>query len=55
MSTDNLRRNIQRCFLTAVACLATSPAFAQRGAMTVPRNLDELTDRAAGHRARHGR
>ena len=46
MSTDNLRRNLQRCVLIAVACLATSPAFAQRGAMTVPRNLDELTDRA---------
>ena len=46
MSTDNPRRNIQRCILIAVACLATSPAFAQRGAMTVPQNLDELTDRA---------
>ena len=28
------------------ACLLTAPAFAQRGAMTVPRNLDQLTDRA---------
>lgn len=46
MSTDNLRRNIHRCVLVTVACLATSPAFAQRGAMTVPQNLDELTDRA---------
>jgi hypothetical protein len=46
MSTDNLRGNIQRCVLVTVACLATSSAFAQRGAMTVPQNLDELTDRA---------
>lgn len=46
MSTDNLRRYIQRCFLIAAACLAASPALAQRGAMTVPQNLDELTDRA---------
>jgi hypothetical protein len=42
MSTDNLRRNIQRCFLIAVACLATSSAFSQRGAMTVPRNLEQI-------------
>jgi hypothetical protein len=46
MSTDNLRRNIHCCILAAVTCLATSSAFAQRGAMTVPQNLDELTDRA---------
>jgi hypothetical protein len=42
MSTDNLRRNIQCCFLIAVAWLATSSAFAQRGAMTVPRNLEQI-------------
>jgi hypothetical protein len=29
-----------------VACLFTSPALAQRGALTVSRNLDQLTDRA---------
>lgn|SRR5688572_3546289 len=46
MSTDNPRRRIHRCILIAVACFATSPALAQRGAMTVPQNLDELTDRA---------
>jgi hypothetical protein len=46
MSTDKLRRRVQRFVLIAVACIAASPAFAQRGAMTVPQNLDELTDRA---------
>ena len=46
MSTDTMRRILTRCFLVAAACLATAPAFAQRGAITLPRNLDELTDRA---------
>ena len=46
MPTDTMRRIFQRCLVVAAACLATSPAFAQRGALTVPRNLDELTDRA---------
>ena len=47
MSTDHLRRNIQRCVLVTVACLATSAAFAQRGAMTVPRNLEQMVSRSA--------
>lgn len=46
MSTDTMRRIFTHCFVVAVACLATAPAFAQRGAITLPRNLDELTDRA---------
>jgi hypothetical protein len=41
-----VRRIHQHCLVAAVACLATLPAFAQRGAITLPRNLDELTDRA---------
>src|SRR5688572_16742314 len=47
MSTDTLRLNFRRILLFVAACVATAPAFAQRGAMTVPRNLDQLTDRAA--------
>ena len=46
MSTDTMRRILTRYLLVAAACLATAPAFAQRGAITLPRNLDELTDRA---------
>jgi hypothetical protein len=46
MSADNMSRKFQRFILLVVACVATAPAFAQRGAMTVPRNLDQLTDRA---------
>jgi hypothetical protein len=40
-------RPIHRLLLVVAACLATLPASAQRGAITVPRNLDQLTDRAA--------
>ncbi len=47
MSTDCMRRNLQRCLLLLVACVAATPVWAQRGALTVPRNLDQLTDRAA--------
>jgi hypothetical protein len=46
MSTDTLRRSARRSLLAVVACLAAAPAFAQRGAITLPRNLDELADRA---------
>jgi hypothetical protein len=46
MSTDTMRRFLTRCLFVAAAFLATAPAFAQRGAITLPRNLDELTDRA---------
>jgi hypothetical protein len=47
MSADTMRRNLQRFLLLVATCVVTAPAFAQRGAMTVPRNLDQLTDRAA--------
>jgi len=47
MSADTMRRNLQRFLLLVATCVVTTPAFAQRGAMTVPRNLDQLTDRAA--------
>jgi hypothetical protein len=42
-----MRLNIRRFLILVAACTATTPAFAQHGAMTVPRNLDQLTDRAA--------
>jgi hypothetical protein len=42
MTTEFLRRNIQRCVLAVVTCLAASAAFAQRGAMTAPRNLEQI-------------
>jgi hypothetical protein len=45
--TDCMGRPIHRLLLVIAACLATLPASAQRGAITVPRNLDQLTDRAA--------
>ena len=47
MSTDTMRLNFRRFLLLVIACASATPAFAQRGAMTVPRNLDQLTDRAA--------
>lgn len=40
-------RNLPRCFLLLLACVVAAPVLAQRGALTVPRNLDQLTDRAA--------
>jgi hypothetical protein len=45
MQTARSRRFLLPC-LTLVACITALPALAQRGAMTLPRNLDELTDRA---------
>ena len=36
-----------RCLLLLLGCLASTAALAERGAMTVPRNLDQLTDRAS--------
>jgi len=47
VSTDAMCRNLQRCFLLLVACVVAAPVWAQRGALSVPRNLDQLTDRAA--------
>lgn len=46
MPADSLRRILQRSFLVALACFAAAPALAQRGALTLPQNLDEMTDRA---------
>jgi hypothetical protein len=42
-----MRRNLQRGLLIFLACIVAVPAWAQRGAITIPRNLDQLTDRAA--------
>ena len=39
-------RSLQRTFLLFLACIVAVPAWAQRGAITIPRNLDQLTDRA---------
>lgn len=47
MSADTMRRYAKRTLLVLAACIAAAPAFGQRGAMTVPRNLDQLTDRAS--------
>ena len=47
MPADTMRRSFQLCALLFAASLAAAPALAQRGAMTVPRNLDQLTDRAS--------
>ncbi|MGH8196971.1 MAG: hypothetical protein ACRETI_02270 [Steroidobacteraceae bacterium] len=47
MSIDTMCRSLQRCILLLIACVAAAPVWAQRGALTVPRNLDQLTDRAA--------
>lgn len=38
---------LQRILLLLVAAACVAPAWAQSGALTVPRNLDQLTDRAA--------
>jgi hypothetical protein len=46
MSSASARRSLQLILVAVFACLA-APALAQRGAMTVPRNLDQLVDRAA--------
>jgi hypothetical protein len=47
MTSLTLRRRAPLGLLVMAACLAAAPALAQRGAMTVPRNLDQLTDRAS--------
>ena len=47
VSADITSRNLQRCLLLVIACVVAVPVWAQRGAFTVPRNLDQLTDRAA--------
>lgn len=47
MSIDTLRRNLHRSLVLLLACVVAAPVWAQRGAFTVPRNLNQLTDRAA--------
>jgi hypothetical protein len=47
MSTDSLRRNARRSLLAVVACLAAAPAYAQRGAITLPRNLEQMATGAS--------
>ena len=42
-----MRSNLSRCLLVLVACLTCAGALAQSGAMTVPRNLEQLTRRAS--------
>jgi hypothetical protein len=46
VSSDTPFRAMRRACLLLAACLIACPALAQRGAMTIPRNLDQLTDRA---------
>ena len=41
MSTDSMRR-IVLCFVALTSCAAATAAFAQRGAMTLPRNLEQI-------------
>lgn len=46
MASATLRRCARHGLVVLLAVLAAAPAFAQRGAMVLPRNLDQLTDRA---------
>lgn len=47
VSTDANRRRRRGAFALAAALLLAAPAVAQRGALTVPRNLAEMSARAA--------
>lgn len=47
MTSVNPIRHLARASLILTACLSTAPALAQRGAMTLPRNLEQLTASAA--------
>lgn len=47
MSSVTLFRSLGRASLILAAVLFAMPVAAQRGALTVPRNLDQLTDRAS--------
>lgn len=47
VSSDASATFLRRALPALAAWLLTAPAFAQLGAMTVPRNLDQLTDRAS--------
>lgn len=41
-----MSHSLKRSFLLLVLVVVALPAWAQRGALTVPRNLDQLTERA---------
>lgn len=47
MSAGTPRLRSARAIAVLAACLAALPAVAQRGAITAPRNLEQMTDRAA--------
>ena len=47
MSSVTLFRSLGRASLILTAVLLAMPAIAQRGALTIPRNLEQLTDRAS--------
>lgn len=47
MSSVTLFRSLGRASLMLAALVFAAPSVAQRGAMTVPRNLEQLTDRAS--------
>ena len=47
MTSQILRRCAKHGLLVLLAFMAAAPALAQRGAMVLPRNLDQLTDRAS--------
>jgi hypothetical protein len=46
VSSDTPATFLRRVLPALAVCLLTAPAFAQHGAMTVPRNLEQLTHRA---------
>ncbi len=43
----NVSPSLKRSFLLLLAIVLVAPAWAQRGGLTVPRNLSQLTDRSA--------
>lgn len=47
VSKATLLDRLGRAALVLAACACAAPALAQRGALTLPRNLDQLTDRAS--------
>jgi hypothetical protein len=46
-SARTMLQILRRCLLLVAAFAVTAPASAQQSALTVPRNLNQLTDRAA--------
>lgn len=47
MSSATFFHRLGRAALILAACACAAPALAQRGALTLPRNLEQLTDRAS--------